>query len=50
MDLMEYQGKELFRRYGIPTSTPGEVARTPDEVERLAAGRPAPVASAGHRS
>ncbi len=34
MDLMEYQGKELFRRYGIPTDALGEVAKTPDEAER----------------
>jgi succinyl-CoA synthetase beta subunit len=40
---MEYQGKDVFRRYGIPTSTPGEVARTPDEVERLAQGFGVPV-------
>jgi hypothetical protein len=32
MDLMEYQGKNLFRRYDIPTSPQGEIATT--------AGRP----------
>lgn len=31
MDLLEYQGKRLFARYGIPVSA-GEVARTPDEA------------------
>ncbi|MEX2268082.1 MAG: ADP-forming succinate--CoA ligase subunit beta [Acidimicrobiia bacterium] len=31
MDLFEYQGKQLFARYGIPVS-PGEVARTADEA------------------
>jgi len=36
MDLMEYQGKDLFRRLGIPTSPQGEVATTSDEARRLA--------------
>jgi succinyl-CoA synthetase beta subunit len=36
MDLMEYQGKDLFRRYGIPTTPQGEVATTPEEAESLA--------------
>ena len=36
MDLMEYQGKELFRRYDIPTTPPGEIAKTADEAEQLA--------------
>ncbi|HET9728364.1 MAG TPA: ADP-forming succinate--CoA ligase subunit beta [Acidimicrobiia bacterium] len=31
MDLFEYQGKQLFARYGIPVS-PGEVATTVDEA------------------
>jgi succinyl-CoA synthetase beta subunit len=35
VDLYEYQGKELFRRFGIPTSD-GHLASTPDEA-RLAA-------------
>jgi succinyl-CoA synthetase beta subunit len=35
MDLYEYQGKELFRRYGISVSE-GRLATTPDEA-RLAA-------------
>jgi len=33
---MEYQGKDVFRRYGVPTTPQGEVAKTPDEVEALA--------------
>ncbi|HWB72265.1 MAG TPA: ADP-forming succinate--CoA ligase subunit beta [Egibacteraceae bacterium] len=36
MDLMEYQGKELFRRYDVPTPPPGEVAAVPEEAARLA--------------
>jgi succinyl-CoA synthetase beta subunit len=36
MDLMEYQGKEVFRQLGIPTTPPGRVAYTPDEAERFA--------------
>ncbi|MPZ72036.1 MAG: ADP-forming succinate--CoA ligase subunit beta [Nitriliruptorales bacterium] len=36
MDLMEYQGKELFRRHGIPTTPQGEIAKTADEAQRLA--------------
>src|SRR5690606_28326915 len=36
MDLMEYQGKELFRRHDIPTTPRGEIATTPEEAERLA--------------
>ncbi|HVL99053.1 MAG TPA: ADP-forming succinate--CoA ligase subunit beta [Egibacteraceae bacterium] len=43
MDLMEYQGKELFRRYGIPTAPPGEIATTPAEAEALAHDAGAPV-------
>ncbi|MDQ3710295.1 MAG: ADP-forming succinate--CoA ligase subunit beta [Actinomycetota bacterium] len=43
MDLMEYQGKELFRRLGIPTSPQGEVATTPDEAQRLAERAGVPV-------
>ena len=35
MDLYEYQGKELFRRFGIPTSE-GRLASTPGEA-RVAA-------------
>ena len=36
MDLYEHQGKELFRRYGIPVSD-GRVARTPAESRQAAA-------------
>jgi succinyl-CoA synthetase beta subunit len=43
MDLKEYQGKELFRRYGVPTSPEGKVARTPGEVEALATDAGVPV-------
>src|SRR5262249_26453367 len=35
MDLYEYQGKELFRRSGIPVSE-GRLARTPDEARAAA--------------
>jgi succinyl-CoA synthetase beta subunit len=35
VDLLEYQGKEYFARYGIPVS-PGGVALTPDEAVELA--------------
>jgi succinyl-CoA synthetase beta subunit len=33
---MEYQGKELFRKHGIPTAPPGEIAKTADDAEQLA--------------
>ena len=36
MDLFEYQGKQLFRRHGIPTTVEGAVCRTPDEVQEAA--------------
>ncbi|MFN2470325.1 MAG: ADP-forming succinate--CoA ligase subunit beta [Gaiellaceae bacterium] len=36
MDLYEYQGKELFRRYGIPVSD-GRLATTPEEARVAAA-------------
>ncbi len=41
MDLYEYQGKQYFARYGIPTS-PGGVADTVDEAvaQADAAGYP----------
>ena len=35
MDLYEYQGKELFRRFGIPVSE-GRLATTPEEAEAIA--------------
>lgn len=35
MNIHEYQAKEIFRRFGIPIP-PGEVATTPEEVERIA--------------
>src|ERR671925_2020750 len=35
VDLYEYQGKELFRRYGIPVSE-GKLATTPEEARAAA--------------
>src|SRR5207248_7032630 len=35
VDLYEYQGKELFRRYGIPISE-GRLATTPEEARAAA--------------
>ena len=35
MDLYEHQGKELFRRFGIPVSE-GRVAETPAEARAAA--------------
>src|SRR5205085_10632304 len=35
VDLYEHQGKELFRRFGIPVSE-GRLARTPDEARKAA--------------
>src|SRR5712671_6420490 len=35
MDLYEYQGKELFKRVGIPVSN-GRLAETPEEARRAA--------------
>ena len=35
MDLYEYQGKELFKRFGIPVSE-GRLARTPEEARAAA--------------
>jgi len=35
MNIHEYQAKEILRAHGIPVP-PGEVARTPEEAERLA--------------
>ncbi len=42
MDLLEYQGKQLFARYGIPVS-PGGVAYTVDEAVEVADGIGYPV-------
>ena len=36
MNLHEYQGKELFARFGIPV-LPGQVAETPEEARDIAA-------------
>jgi succinyl-CoA synthetase beta subunit len=36
MNLHEYQGKELFARYGLPV-LPGQVAETPEEARDIAA-------------
>src|SRR3989440_5611344 len=35
MDLYEYQGKQLFKQFGIPVSD-GRLARTPEEARRAA--------------
>jgi succinyl-CoA synthetase beta subunit len=42
VDLYEYQGKELFRRYGIFVSD-GDLAETPAEARTIAEGIGAPV-------
>jgi succinyl-CoA synthetase beta subunit len=42
VDLYEYQGKELFARYGIPVSE-GRVATTPEEARAAAEALGAPV-------
>lgn len=42
MDLYEYQGKELFRRFGIPVSE-GRLAMGPSEAEEAAAELDGPV-------
>jgi succinyl-CoA synthetase beta subunit len=36
MDLVEYQGKQLFGRNGVPVPPPGAMCRTVDEVEAAA--------------
>jgi succinyl-CoA synthetase beta subunit len=36
MDLVEYQGKQLFGRNGVPVPPAGAICRTPDEVEAAA--------------
>ena len=43
MDLMEYQGKELFRRHSVPTAPEGRTARTPEDVESIARSMGGPV-------
>jgi succinyl-CoA synthetase beta subunit len=42
LDLYEYQGKELFRRFGIPVSD-GRLATTPEEARTAAAELGGPV-------
>ena len=42
MNLREYQGKELFARYGLPV-LPGQVASTPEEARDVAASIAGPV-------
>src|SRR5207237_3802971 len=42
MDLYEYQGKELFRRYGIPISE-GRLATSPAEARAAAEALGGPV-------
>src|SRR5437667_34202 len=42
MNLREYQGRELFARYGIPV-LPGQVASTPEEARDIAASIAGPV-------
>ena len=37
MNIHEYQAKEILRSHGVPVP-PGQVATTPDEAERIAAG------------
>ena len=50
MDLVEFQGKQLFARNGVPVPPPGAVCRTVDEAvaaaERLLAGAGAVVVKA----
>jgi succinyl-CoA synthetase beta subunit len=43
VDLMEYQGKDLFRQLGIPTTPPGQVATSPEQARALAEGYGVPV-------
>jgi len=43
MDLMEYQGKALFRHLGIPTTPEGGVTARADEAEQLARALGCPV-------
>ncbi|MGI9016234.1 MAG: ADP-forming succinate--CoA ligase subunit beta [Euzebya sp.] len=43
MDLMEYQGKDVFRTHGIPTTPQGQIATTAEEAEALATEYGVPV-------
>jgi succinyl-CoA synthetase beta subunit len=43
VDLMEYQGKELFREHDIPTTPRGQIATTPEEAYELASQFGVPV-------
>ncbi|WP_423784694.1 ADP-forming succinate--CoA ligase subunit beta [Euzebya pacifica] len=43
MDLMEFQGKDLFRAHGIPTTPQGQIATTPEQAEALATEYGVPV-------
>ena len=43
MDLMEYQGKQLFRELDIPTTPEGAVCRSAEEAEAAARGFGVPV-------
>lgn len=42
MNIHEYQGKEIFRKYGIPVPD-GRIAKTADEAERIARELNSPV-------
>ena len=42
MKIHEYQGKELFRKYGVPTPR-GILANTPEEAEKAAKELATPV-------
>ncbi|HEY3588352.1 MAG TPA: ATP-grasp domain-containing protein, partial [Myxococcaceae bacterium] len=42
MKIHEYQGKELFRKYGVPTPR-GILATTPEEAEKAATSLGTPV-------
>jgi len=43
VDLMEFQGKDLFRAHGIPTTPQGQIATTPEQAEALATEYGVPV-------
>ena len=42
MDLYEYQGKQLFARFGLPVSE-GQIAATPEEARAAAEALGGPV-------